>query len=93
MATEFLAADRKRLDVIAELHQQFALAAEQGGPITQLASEIRLQEREFGLTPMDRRRLQWEIERGETAAEQTEKRRKPKADPGKDPRSILSVVA
>jgi hypothetical protein len=32
-----------------------------------LAAEIRLQRQCFGLTPLDRRRLQWEIERAEAA--------------------------
>jgi hypothetical protein len=93
MATEFVRADRQRLEVIAELHHRFHVEAESGKPIIALAAEIRLQEREFGLTPMDRRRLQWEVERGESAAQRTENRRKPVANPAKDPRSVLSVVA
>lgn len=44
-------------------------------PSTTLASEIRLQRQCFGLTPIDRRRLQWEIDRGEEASTQTQKRR------------------
>lgn len=40
-----------------------------------MAAEIRLQRAEFGLTPLARRRLQWEVERGEEAAAKTEARR------------------
>ena len=44
--------------------------------MVKLASEIRLQEKRFGLTPMDRRTLQWTIEQGEKAAQATEGRRR-----------------
>lgn len=40
-----------------------------------LAGEIRQLLAQCGLTPMSRRSLQWEIDRGESAAEATEKRR------------------
>lgn len=55
-------------------------------------AEIRLQEARFGLSPVDRSRMQWEVLKGEEA----EKKRKPpqmqhkKAT--KDPRGILGVV-
>jgi hypothetical protein len=86
-------ADQQRLEVIAELHQQFFMAAERGQNLTGLASEIRLQEQAFGLTPLDRRRLEWEVDRGEEAAQRTAKRRKPKADPAVDPRSVIKVAS
>jgi len=47
-----------------------------------LAAEIRQLLSQCGLTPMSRRALQWEIERGESAAESTEKRRT-RAEPAK----------
>ncbi|MFA5385773.1 MAG: hypothetical protein WC364_14150 [Eubacteriales bacterium] len=54
--------------------------------------EIRLQEARFGLSPVDRSRLQWEVARGEEA----EKKRNPKQQnvrPHKaDPRGILGVA-
>lgn len=54
--------------------------------------EIRLQEARFGLSPVDRSRLQWEIQKGEEA----EKKRKPlqsNVKPhSKDPRGVLGVV-
>ena len=55
-----------------------------------LAGEIRQLLAQCGLTPMSRRSLQWEIERGESAAESTAQRRTKaapkKAEPRPDPR-------
>ena len=88
MATEFIAADVPGLVLLAQLTDGFNY-----GEVA-LACEIRLQRQCFGLTPLDRRRLQWEIERGEAA----EKRRnmmpgaalQPKR--GSDPRRHLRAV-
>ena len=91
MAVEFMDADRRRLVVIAELHQQFWTAVEAGRSVVGIAAEIRQQEISFGLTPMDRRRLQWEVEKGETAAERTKTRRTPKT-PVADPRSVVKIA-
>lgn len=64
------------------------------------AAEIRLQSQRFGLSPIDRRRLQWEISRAEDAADKTTKRRRA-ADtaaqaaapqPSFDPRAVLRAV-
>lgn len=59
------------------------------GAVTALP-EIRLQEQRFGLSPLDRSRLQWEVSRAEEAD-----RRRPKAKPrgGSDPRGILMPVS
>jgi hypothetical protein len=58
----------------------------------EMMGEIRLQRACFGLTPIDRSRLQWEVTRGEEA----EKKRNPKRQnikPHKaDPRGILGVA-
>lgn len=89
MAPEFLQADVHGLFVLAELVDQFW-----ANPDVKLAAEIRQQRQCFGLTPIDRRRLQWEVKRVE------EGRRlpaKPK-DEAKaardefDPRQLLTVV-
>ena len=58
-----------------------------------LAAEIRLQRQCYGLTPIDRRRLQWEIERAEDAQDRG-KRRRPAPQPSRqsDPRSVLHAV-
>jgi hypothetical protein len=37
-----------------------------------LMAEIRMQDQRYGLSPMDRRRLQWEIQRGEAAEYRTD---------------------
>jgi hypothetical protein len=59
-------------------------------PNAQLMAEIRLQESRFGLSPLDRSRLQWEIKRGEDA----ERQRVPPAPskPTGDIRKILKMV-
>ncbi|MFI6813757.1 hypothetical protein ACIBG7_15155 [Nonomuraea sp. NPDC050328] len=90
MAPEFDASDRHGLFVLAVLIDEFWTK-----PSKDLAGEIRLQRQSFGLSPIDRRRLQWEIDRGDEAASRTKKRRTApaKADaPAVDPRSILHAV-
>jgi hypothetical protein len=88
MAAEFIAADVPGLVLVARLIDRFNY-----GDVS-LAAEIRLQRQCFGLTPLDRRRLQWEIARGEEA----EKRRRTHTPPAtaptgaKDPRRLLRAV-
>ncbi len=87
MAPEYDASDQHGLFLLAVLVDEFWLS-----PSTSLASEIRLQRQCFGLTPIDRRRLQWETDRGEEAAAATKRRRAPAAvaDDGLDPRRLLA---
>lgn len=96
MASEFLDADMKGgLYLLADLHQARWESRDDGKTLTALAAEIRLQEVRFGLSPIDRSRLRWTIEQGETAREKTEARREgkaPKVPKGKDPRSILKMA-
>lgn len=101
MASEYLDADmRGGLFQLAYLHQLFWETADLGlagaGKLKELAAEIRLQEVRFGLSPIDRRRLQWEVEKGETAAERTQTRRVAKKarsrKPVADPRSVLKIA-
>lgn len=96
MASEFVdgGADLHGLYLLAVLVDDFWTT-----PTTSLAAEIRLQRQCFGLTPIDRRRLQWEIDRGEDASERTRRRRAPVppraqdlAPEPEDPRSILYAV-
>ena len=84
MAGEFLASDRHELYILAVLVD----SSWNDTSDLKLASEIRLQRQCFGLTPIDRRRLQWEVERLE------KKERKPPArlESGADPRSLFKVV-
>lgn len=56
MAGRFLEPDRHALGRLAILVNQYDRE-----PTTQLAAEIRQQEARFGLTPIDRQRLQWSI--------------------------------
>lgn len=88
MAPEFVGSDIHGLYVLAKLVDAFWKE-----PSTALAAEIRLQRQCFGLTPIDRRRLQWEIERTEEAQEKGHKRRSasiPSSAKGAaDPRSVL----
>jgi len=95
MAGEYLESDKAGLYLLAELHQRF-WTVPGARTVASLAAEIRQQEIRFGLSPAARRKLQWAIEQGETAAERTETRRRaraPKMDPKKDPRDVLKLVA
>jgi hypothetical protein len=88
MAPEFEKSDKHGLFILATLVNAFW-----EDPSKELASEIRLQRQAFGLTPMDRRRLQWEIERVDEAQDRGERRRTstPKKPPA-DPRGGLYAV-
>ena len=98
MAPEYDDADRHGLFELAMLRNDFWNA-------TSLldrklaATEIRLQDQRFGLSPIDRRRLQWEIERTDEAQDKGARRRTKAADRGEaqgkpagDPRGVLSAV-
>jgi len=87
MAGEYLESD---VDGLARL--ALLVDAYYNSPSKDLMSEIRLQEARFGLSPVDRSRLQWEVERGEEA----QRKRQPKApvsgsDRVKDPRKVLEM--
>lgn len=63
-----------------------------------LAAEIRLSGQRFGITPLDRRRLEWQIEQTEDAKDRG-KRRRAREDPpapppsgANDPRAVLRSV-
>ncbi len=89
MANEYLDADIPGLHRLAVLIDQFWT-----DPSTALAAEIRLEQQAFGLTPIDRRRLQWEVERGENASVHTQQRQVRRViNEGEDPRTVLQVLA
>lgn len=93
MASEYLEADTVGgLYLLAELHQ-VRWTCRDASALIKVASEIRQQEIRFGLSPIDRRRLQWEVERGETANERTKKRQQ-RSEPAseKDPRDVLRLA-
>jgi len=83
MAPEFIKSDIHGLFRLAVLVDRFWV-----DPTTNLASEIRQQQAEYGLTPIARRRLQWEIEKVEAVT----KKRQPVVDVGGDPRNLLRMV-
>lgn len=88
MAAEYVRADEHALFRLAVLINEFW-----GQPTKELASEIRLQQQAFGLTPLDRRRLEWSIEQAEQATTRRSQRRVRRAQAEEiDPRSVLKVV-
>lgn len=54
--------------------------------------EVRLQEARFGLSPVDRSRLQWEIQKGEEAEKKRGSKPEKVAVGQKDPRESFRVV-
>lgn len=70
MAAEYHTSDKHALFILAALVDQFWT-----NPDQKLAGEIRLQRQAFGLTPYDRRRLEWTIETAEQAKDSGAARR------------------
>lgn len=95
MAPEYDESDRHGLFKLAMLQNDF-WTAETAKERKEASAEIRLQEQRFGLSPIDRRRLQWEIEKSEAAVEQGTKRRTTKkansTESKGDPRAVLRAV-
>ena len=92
MAPEFEESDTHGLFLLAVLIDDFWRK-----PSRETAAEIRLQRQAFGLTPIDRRRLQWEIERVDEAQDQGAKRRAARREqaakePKPDPRNVLKLA-
>jgi hypothetical protein len=87
MVGEFLPSDLHRLFVYAETLEQFWRTGD-----TRYAAELRNQGQYFGLTPLDRRRLQWEVQKVEKA-----ERGNPPAESRTrvqgDPRAVLHSLA
>ena len=70
MAGEYHESDKHALFLLAVLVDAFWRA-----PSKELAAEIRLQRQAFGLTPYDRRRLEWTIETAEESKDRGKARR------------------
>lgn len=86
VAVWWVSCDEGELIKLAVLEDSFWKA-----PTPQLAAEIRLQRQCFGLSPLDRRRLQWEVVRADEAA----RKQKPPAPPkpaADDPRRGLTAI-
>jgi hypothetical protein len=88
MSTQWLDSDVDGLGRVAVLWDDFNKR-----PDARVMAEIRLQESRFGLSPLDRSRLQWEIKRGEDA----ERGRAPlpasSVRRGADLRKVLKMVS
>lgn len=87
LASEYIQVDVNRLFVLALLIDKFWKK-----PSIALAVEIRLQGQCFGQTPIDRRRLQWEVEKVEQVTRRAQPIVQPQA-PADDPRNLLRVVS
>lgn len=90
MASEFLPSDVDGLNRLAILVDEF-----NHRPNYKLMSEIRLQEARFGLSPVDRSRLQWEVAKGEEASRKRRPAKRQQHDENEtnDPRKSLRVVS
>ncbi len=74
MFPEYDTSDIEGLIQLAMLWQDFWEATDPT-PRVRIMAEIRQNEVRYGLSPIDRRRLAWEIDRGEQAEQQIQKRR------------------
>jgi len=95
MAGEYHESDRHALFVLAALMDDF-WQARSPTMRKELSIEIRLQRQAFGLTPYDRRRLEWTIESAEESKDRgrqrTQRSGAVQPPPGADPRSVLRAV-
>ncbi len=96
MAPEFDDSDKHGLFALAMLVNDF-WSTDEVRIRRDLAAEIRQQSQRFGLSPIDRRRLQWEIERSEEAQDRGSRRRTRAAESSSqpaagDPRALLRSV-
>lgn len=90
MAPEWTESDRHTLFLAARLIQQVWAEETSAASRVTSATEARHLLRECGLTPMARRSLQWEVDRGEAAAERTTQRRTARKPSGAaDPRQAM----
>lgn len=86
MSAEFMRADLGALFRLAMLVDVFWKSGKLAA-----AAEIRLMEREFGLTPLSRRRLEWTVAQADEATVKVEKKRASKARViENDPREALA---
>lgn len=86
MHQEFLRADAGALFRLAHFVDAFWKTGS-----LKYAAEIRLMEREFGLTPLARRRLEWTVAQTEGAAGKREPQRAKTRVINQDPRGVLDA--
>jgi hypothetical protein len=88
MSGQWLETDTDALGRLAVLWDQFYKE-----PDAKVMAEIRLQESRFGLSPLDRSRLQWEVGKAADAEEKVSRRNVTRARrTGTDPRAVLTMV-
>lgn len=87
MASQWLPTDVSGLGLLAIIVDNFYKE-----PNIKDLQEIRLQRQCFGLTPLDRSRLQWEVARGEEADQQRKRAKSEPAKPANDLRKVLRMV-
>lgn len=88
MASQWLPSDWRGVGVIAVLYDNFY---KKPGDL-EMAKEIRLQSPGYGLNPLDRSRLSWEVNRGEEAEQALRKRQQPAPVTVGDPRKLLRMA-
>lgn len=94
MAAELVRVDARVVLRLAVLENDFWSAETVTGRLA-VAGEIRLAQRDFGLTPLDRRRLEWTIEAVDEARDKGRRRvttAPAQPAPESDPRLALSAV-
>lgn len=96
MAAEYNRVDARGLVRLALLENDY-WTADSARDRKDAATEIRLQQKDYGLTPYDRRRLEWTTETAEESKDRGRARRarqvpEPAAAPATDPRSALRAV-
>lgn len=100
MSSEWTTSDIDVMYLAAGLMQEFWSGEARPADMKSIASEVRQLLGQCGLTPMSRRSLQWEIDRGEEASERTAARRSVPPKPiltkaqseAADPRRGISAV-
>lgn len=95
MSPEWDDSDRHNVYLLAMIYDDI-WRAESAPERQRAAAEYRQQRKDLGLTPFDRRRLEWQIEQADEAREKGEKRRRstPESRPERrgDPRATLHAV-
>lgn len=97
MAAEYDDSDINQMYILLRLVDRFWTTESMSG-MKDLAAEIRLSGQRFGITPLDRRRLEWQIEQTKDAQDRGKRRRgqvDPPAPPPtgeSDPRAALRVA-
>jgi hypothetical protein len=89
MGPEYIEADLDGLYITAGLVDVFW---QTGGTDARIAGEIRQQMARFGMSPLDRRRLEWTIERPDDDEQSPSSAPPPPQPTGTDARSILRAV-